>query len=279
MVIPMTPTTPRKSRVTEIADDLRTQIENEQIAPGSRLPSTRQLAAQYRAGEETIRLAIAKLKATGIVRAHQGKGVFAQDKSPLKRNGMDRYDRANWLDQDDAVAFVVDRIASGEAYKLTDQVNEVDPNFSATPEIAEVLGLEPGARVVARGRLVKDARGNPTHELTSYYRPEHVEGTRLMDPSPGPAGKGGGFRVLYERGLPPEWLDEELQARLPTAAEAGRLGISTGQPVVELHRITETDDGTVIEYAVGVHIASRFTWHYRFRFPDSNPNRQLPTNQ
>lgn len=274
----MTPTTPRKSRVTEIADDLRTQIESAQIPPGSRLPSTRQLAEQYKAGEETIRLAIAVLKTTGIVRAHQGKGVFARDRPPLKRNGMSRYDRANWLDQD-AVAFVVDRIASGEAYQLTDQANEVDPTFPATPEIAGALGVEPGARVVARRRLVKDAQGNPTHELTSYYRPEHVEGTRLMDPSPGPAGKGGGFRVLHEQGMSPEWLEEELLARIPTAAEASRLGISTGQPVVELHRTTETDDGTVVEYAVGIHIASRFTWHYRYRFPDSNPSRPTPADQ
>lgn len=278
-MISMTPTTPRRSRVTEIADDLRAQIESEQIAPGTRLPSTRQLAEQYEVGEETIRLAIARLKTAGIVRAHQGKGVFAQDKPPLKRNGMDRYDRANWLDKDDAVAFVVDRISSGEEYKLTDQVNRVDPDFSATPEIAAALGLAEGARVVARSRLVKDSRGNPTHELTSYYRPEHVEGTRVMDPTPGPAGKGGGFRVLHENGLPPEWLNEELLARLPTQAEANRLRISTGQPVVELHRTTATEDGTVIEYAVGLHIASRFTWSYRFRFPDSNPNRESTPDQ
>jgi GntR family transcriptional regulator len=35
-------------------------------------------------------------------------------------------------------------------------------------------------------RLVKQ-EGTPTHTLTSYYRPEHVEYTPIVDPKPGTA--------------------------------------------------------------------------------------------
>lgn len=38
---------------------------------------------------------------------------------------------------------------------------------------------------------------------------------------------------------------------------------------MELRRTTRTADGTVVEYAVGVHAASRFVWQYEFRLPDS----------
>lgn len=38
------------------------------------------------------------------------------------------------------------------------------------------------------------------------------------------------------------------------------LQLPEGEPVVELHRTTYTADGTVVEYAIGVHAASRFAW-------------------
>jgi hypothetical protein len=38
---------------------------------------------------------------------------------------------------------------------------------------------------------------------------------------------------------------------------------------VELHRTTYTADGTVVEFAIGVHAATRFAWAYDFKVPDS----------
>ncbi|MFD4764875.1 DUF6082 family protein [Streptomyces niveus] len=42
-----------------------------------------------------------------------------------------------------------------------------------------------------------------------------------------------------------------------------------GPGVVELHRTTCTASGTVVEFAIGVHAASRFAWEYDFKVPDS----------
>jgi hypothetical protein len=39
--------------------------------------------------------------------------------------------------------------------------------------------------------------------------------------------------------------------------------------VVELHRTTYRADGTVVEFAVGIHAASRFAWENDFKVPDS----------
>jgi GntR family transcriptional regulator len=83
----------------------------------------------------------------------------------------------------------------------------------------------------------------PTHTLTGYYRPEHVEGTRIVDPQPGPAGRGGGFRVLYDAGYEIDHMKEQLFARVPTAEEAKLLQLPPGESVVELHRTTFTADG------------------------------------
>ena len=94
--------------------------------------------------------------------------------------------------------------------------------------MAAAHGLPAGAEVYARARLVKEG-DQPTHTLTSYYRPEHVEGTRIVDPTPGPAGRGGGYRVLYDAGYEIDHMREELFARVPTAEEVKLLQLPTGR--------------------------------------------------
>ncbi|CAM5284826.1 hypothetical protein SVIOM342S_02649 [Streptomyces violaceorubidus] len=63
-------------------------------------------------------------------------------------------------------------------------------------------------------------------------------------------------------------------ARAPKADEVSLLQLPPGEPVVELHRTTYTADGTVVEFAIGVHAASRFAWEYDFKVPDSAKDRE-----
>ena len=104
-------------------------------------------------------------------------------------------------------------MASGRAYRRNEQTQTVS-RVKASAAVAAAHGLPEGADVYARARLVKEGT-QPTHTLTSYYRPEHVEGTRIVDPTPGPAGRGGGFRVLYDAGYEIDHMTEELFARVP----------------------------------------------------------------
>lgn len=206
------------------------------------------------------------LEAEGLATSSRGHGTVVREQTPLKRLGIARYDKAKWRDGDE-VAFIADRVASGRAYRRNEQTQTVS-RVPAPPKVAEMLGVPAGAEVYARARLVKEGE-QPTHTLTSYYRPEHVEGTRLVDPTPGPAGRGGGYRVLYDAGYEIDHMKEALFARVPTAEEVKLLELPSGEPVMELHRTTYTADGTVVEFAVGVHAASRFAWEYDFKVPDS----------
>jgi GntR family transcriptional regulator len=74
---------------------------------------------------------------------------------------------------------------------------------------------------------------------------------------------------------------EEIEVRSPTTEEAKFLRISEGQPVFEILRVaslsfiaqralstTRTEDGQVVEYARGVHAASRFVWSFTYDIPD-----------
>jgi GntR family transcriptional regulator len=160
----------------------------------------------------------------------------------------------------------VTREASGRPWRPTDQANTVRL-IEADAEVADSFGLAPGAMVYERARLVRDG-DQPTHALTSYYLPEHVEGTPLVDPTPGPAGRGGGFAVLTLQGLEPDHMTETVFARMPTPDEVAMLELPSGEPVMILTRQTFTATDLLVEFARGIHAASRFAWTYTFKLPD-----------
>ncbi|WP_405545228.1 GntR family transcriptional regulator [Streptomyces phaeochromogenes] len=250
----------------ELADRFAEQIRNGEYEPGAQLPQIRDLVTAGEGSKDTVHKAYKALEAQGLVTSSRGHGTVVRQQTPLKRLGIARYDKAKWRDSDE-VAFIADRVASGRAYRRNEQTQKVS-RVMAPPQVAEAHGLPEGAEVYARARLVKEGT-QPTHTLTSYYRPEHVEGTRIVDPTPGPAGRGGGFRVLYDAGYEIDHMKEELFARVPSEEEAQLLQLSPGEWVVELHRTTYTADGTVVEFAIGVHAATRFAWAYDFKVPDS----------
>lgn len=188
-------------------------------APGQQLPHIRELVEAGEDSKSTVHAASRE----GLVASSSGHGTVVRQQTPLKGLGVARCDKAKWRDGDQ-VAFIADRVATGRAYRRGDQTQTVSL-VEAPPVVAEAYGLPVGANVYSRARLVKEG-DQPTHTLTSYYRPEHVEGTRIVDPTPGPAGRGGGFHVLYDGGYEIDHMKEQLFARVPTSDEAKLLRLS-----------------------------------------------------
>lgn len=247
-----------------IADALRDFISSGALAEGDKLPSERELARRYGIARNTAREAVRILTDEGLVTAEHGRGVFVRPRPPMKRLGVERYARSKW--KAGLVAFAADREASGRDWKPTDQTQTVRL-IPADRETADALEIQPGSLVYERARVVKES-DRPTHTLTSYYRPEHVEGTAIVNPTPGPAGQGGGFQVLTLQGFEPHHIRETFFARMPTRDELALLALPQGEPVMVLRRTTFTVDGVPVESAVGVHAASRFAWTYEFVIPD-----------
>ena len=79
---------------------------------------------------------------------------------------------------------------------------------------------------------------------------------------------GGGFAVLTLQGMEPDEITETFYSRMPTPEELETLQLPAGEPVMVLQRITRTADGRAIEFARGVHAASRFSWSYTFKIPE-----------
>ncbi|GGM10304.1 GntR family transcriptional regulator [Micromonospora yangpuensis] len=248
----------------DLAALLREAIQRGDHPEGSTLPKQDEIATEHGVNINTVRQAVRVLEAEGLVTPVRRRGTVVRPRVAMKRLGTDRYAKSKW--KSGLVAFAADREATGRTWTPGDQTNEVRLT-EADAETAEALGLAPGAPVYERARLVTEA-DVPTHTLTSYYRPEDVEGTSLVDPTPGPAGQGGGFGILTSRGLEPDTITETVRARMPTPEEAQLLQLPAGEPVMILHRTTVTHDGRPVEFARGVHAASRFTWSYTFKIPD-----------
>ncbi|WP_327044833.1 GntR family transcriptional regulator [Microbispora sp. NBC_01189] len=254
-----------RSPVRRIVADLRDDITAGRLPPAAKLPSVRDLADRYGVSRSTASKALILLKTEGLVDTRHGSGAYVREPYPIRRLGPDRYARNRW--QDTTVeAYKNEHDGSAGTRQQGHQTQEVSL-VEADEYVVAALGLQPGTMVYERARVMT-RDGVPTHAMTSYYRVEDVEGSPLIDPSPGIASPGGGFRVLTDRGLAPHEITEDLNARMPTADETLLLELPPGEPVVEVRRTTRTAEGRVVEYARGVHAASRFMWSYTFAIPD-----------
>ncbi|HOK08782.1 MAG TPA: GntR family transcriptional regulator [Candidatus Hydrogenedens sp.] len=62
-----------------IADELSRRIVNKVYLPGEKLPTERELAEEFQATRHSIREALKRLEALGLVKIRQGSGIIAQD--------------------------------------------------------------------------------------------------------------------------------------------------------------------------------------------------------
>ena len=60
----------------QVADGLRRAIQTGELAAGTKLPSGRELAAEWGVALMTLQKAVDQLRAEGLVYSQQGRGVF-----------------------------------------------------------------------------------------------------------------------------------------------------------------------------------------------------------
>lgn len=66
----------RRQTYREIADDMEERIRLGEYAPGSRLPSHRELATIYSVGVSTVEKAVALLRERGLTESYPGVGLY-----------------------------------------------------------------------------------------------------------------------------------------------------------------------------------------------------------
>lgn len=211
----------------EIADRLREQIGAGALEPGQRLPSEPDLAAEYDASRNTVRLAIALLINQGLVVSRQGLGTFVVESARpfsalLARIPAPPDERHAWQ------GLPVVSPAAGEP-AMSRLIVETAP---ASPSVAEKLALAAGDPVVIR-RSEHFIGDLPWQLINSYYPSDIAKGTALDQ-----AGeiKSGSVALLAEVGHQQQGFVDEIGARMPNAREFGFFRLASGTPVVVVNR-------------------------------------------
>ncbi|GHF38682.1 GntR family transcriptional regulator [Amycolatopsis bartoniae] len=205
--------TPKHAQLREI---LRRAIEQE-LPPGSPIPSERELAERYGVSRLTVRSAIGKLVEEGLLTRARGKGTF----TAARRMELQLY----------LMSFTVDMRRRG----LVPTTDVLDRAVDVPPvPTANALGLGAGRAAYRLSRL-RRADGVPLALERGWYHPGPVPGLLDLDLS----------QSLYE--LLARHYDLRFdQARQTVWSEAADretaklLGIRTGDPLLVFRRISTT---------------------------------------
>jgi GntR family phosphonate transport system transcriptional regulator len=136
-----------------IADDIRLDIVGGKLARGEQLPTEAALAERFSANRHTVRRALAVLAEEGVVRAEQGRGTFVNEARRLSYRIGKRT-----------------RFSEGLAGQARDAHGELlwAKHENATANVAQGLGIKPGARVI-RLETLSYVDGKPLSRGTSWF--------------------------------------------------------------------------------------------------------------
>ncbi|MEV5249855.1 GntR family transcriptional regulator [Streptomyces werraensis] len=67
-----------------IVQDVRAKISLGVYTPGTKLPSTRELAEEYAVAPGTVQRALSELRTAGLIYSHQGRGSFVAEASSAR---------------------------------------------------------------------------------------------------------------------------------------------------------------------------------------------------
>jgi GntR family transcriptional regulator len=227
----------------QLANILRTKIDEGEFAPQDAIPSERQLEAQYNLSRPTIRQAIDLLERQGYLYRIHGKGTFVSP--PKLQKGI---------------------------LELT--------SFS---EDMRNRGLEPGQRILEFGLMEPAAKILNQLNLYSGNQVLRIKRVRLGNDEPigiqdsylalgkdqvitreEIEEKGSIYTILQQKfGIFPTEADETLEVTLATPEEAELLQIPVGSPLLLNERVLWSQDRKAIEFVRILYRGDRYKYFVR----------------
>lgn len=238
----------------QVADAIRTEIESGRFAPGSQLPSERELSERFTVSSTTIKTAMASLRAEGLIESHQGRPAIVTERAPLV-----------WQDSllvsADGFYTMLDRAGRRPATKTT------VTRGPAPEDAADALGIAAGTEVVIRRRLMRAEDGPPLCIAVSYFPVEVVDAApELEDPDQH------GLPTWLRNAFGPTWSEDVCDARRATDAEAQLLEIEPGSPVAIRKGLTRDQQSRVLHYIDVATAEGRLPAHFvTGPVPDERP--------
>lgn len=224
----------------QIYDTLKSQMADGTYPAGSRLPSETALAHRFGVTRMTVRQALSRLHAEGLILARRGIGTFTA-LAKLER----RASRLTGLHED-----LVER-----GYKPSSRVLTLRMG-TFPPDLGERLGLPSSEPMLYLSRL-RMADGEPVAVHNAYLRRTLCPGLERED-----------FREVslyglleHRYGLTLGHADQRVQAVLAASAHATLLGVRRGSPVLHIERLTYLKDGRALGITDSYYRADRYVLH------------------
>ncbi len=215
----------------QVKESLRERIEAGEWPPGSRIPTEKELAAEYGVSQITVRQALARLATEGLVERCQGRGTFVSQPSVVQ-------------DILDLGGFSAGLASSGveiETQLLGATV------VAASEGVARHLKVAQGAPVI-EVRRVRLTGGVPISLQTSYMPSELCRPILDRD-----LARESLFSLLTEVcGLELVRAEEVLSAITVDEYEAKVLLVAPGSPAFLVRRTTFDRNGRPIEFVKSV---------------------------
>ncbi len=218
----------------QLVERLAAAIARGRLKDGAALPAERALSERLRLSRTTVRKALDELARRGLVTARHGSGNFvaaaARLEQPLARlSGFSEDMRARG--REPAFAWLERGLAQ------------------PSPEEVLALQLAPGEQVARLVRL-RTADGEPLAVERTAIPARHLPDPGVVTLSL--------YAALRARGLEPVRALQHLQAAAAAPADAARLLIPPGSPVMATVRHGFLADGRPVEFTRSVHRGDRY---------------------
>ncbi|MEV7417728.1 GntR family transcriptional regulator [Streptomyces sp. NPDC089919] len=224
------------ARYEEIARELRERITSGEYPPGSALPLMREIAAEYGVSDITVRKAWGVLTREGLIESRRRSGHYVREhpdrlRLVVRDRQMER-DELGYYSGSESQHWRPIQWPEGEPLRVT--------TAPAPADVADILGVEAGAPLTVRRRIVGDHDVETHRQLADSWLAQWV-GEELPQLT-GSTGTGGMYDRLEEWGGRPLSWREEVSARMPSPDEADALSMPRmGVPLLRALRVTYFD--------------------------------------
>lgn len=211
----------------QLADRLRGQILDGALPPGAKLPTEAELRERYGVTPPVIRQALAQLRNEGWITTRHGAGSFVRVQPVPAAIEIQPEVHA-----DPSGRVLIYRHHPPWGLLAPTRITR-EP---ASAEVARRLGLDQGARLLVRDRLIGPMPGGPVRQLATTYLPARLvaQHQALGRRNPGP----GGFLAVLAAADYRTRTTLTVGARTPLPEEAEALQLGPGRPLIVLWRVT-----------------------------------------
>ncbi len=235
----------------QIADDLRKQIADGTLEPGSQLPTELDLRNRYGASRNTIRDAVRRLSSQGLIETRPGQGTFVTTRTDPFVTVLTAAPKTG-LGGDTATYLSAVSHAHRQPRVTTPKVEVLAPPV----QVARRLRIAPGTQVVSR-RRERFIDEIPWSLEISYYPMKFI-----TDGAPGllmaeDIAEGTGRYLADKLGLHQVGYRDWITARVPDLSEQVFFKIGHDATVFEIFRTAFDQAETPMRLTVTVYPADR----------------------